>query len=215
MPLILNIDTSTEHASICLANNSQCIKALSNDNQKEHASWLHPAILRALAESGKQLSDLDAVGITTGPGSYTGLRVGMAAAKGLCYALNIPLIGTNTLDAMALMGVEEDVDYICPMIDARRMEVFTALYNKTLEPVLFPSAIILDENSFSYYLGNSKIVFLGNGISKFEKIVANKNAYFKNYIFTAVILCSFTYNKFNRNEFSGLEYTEPFYLKGF
>ena len=215
MPLILNIDTSTEHASICLASDSLCLNVLSNDNQKEHASWLHPAILEALAGSGKQLSDLDAVGLTIGPGSYTGLRVGMAAAKGFCYALNIPLIGMNTLDAMAVLGVEEDVDFICPMIDARRMEVFTALYNKTLKQVIIPSAIILDENSFSEYLGTSKIVFLGNGKSKFEKIVRNKNAFFKNSIFSAVTLSGVTYEKFVRSEFSMLEYTEPFYLKGF
>ena len=215
MSLILNIDTATEHASICLADDSQCLSILSNDKQKEHASWLHPALLQALAESGKQLSDLDAVGVTTGPGSYTGLRVGMAAAKGLCYALDIPLVGTNTLDAMAVMGLAEEVDYICPMIDARRMEVYTALYNQALEPVLPPCAVILDELLFSSYLNRAKILFLGNGSRKFEQIVENKNACFKNHIFSALYLLTITYDKYLKGDFLELKYTEPFYLKGF
>src|SRR4028119_519952 len=97
MPLILNIDTSMEQASICIAENGQCLRMYTNDVQKEQASWLHPAIREVLVNTGKTLKELDAVGITVGPGSYTGLRIGMSTAKGLCYALNIPLIGVNTL----------------------------------------------------------------------------------------------------------------------
>jgi tRNA threonylcarbamoyladenosine biosynthesis protein TsaB len=214
MPRILNIDTSTEHASICLAENDQCLKLLSNENQKEHAAWLHPAILDALASSENRLSDLDAIGITLGPGSYTGLRVGMSAAKGLCYALNIPLVGVNTLEAMAIMGIDEDVDYICPMIDARRMEVFTALYNKSLEPVLLPCAMVLDQHSFSEHLGSSRILFFGSGANKFKEILLNNNACFKNSIFNAAYLCESTYKRFNKHEFLTLAYAEPYYLKG-
>ncbi len=215
MSLILNIDTSTESASICLADKENCLFISSNNSQKEHAGWLHPAIKQSLEKSGKKITDLRAVGITAGPGSYTGLRVAMATAKGLCYALNIPMIAVNTLEAMAYMAVEEETDYICPMIDARRMEVFTALYDKKLLTITPPYAMILDKNSFLTVLQHKKILFFGNGKNKFEKIIDEKNAIFKNLMFNALHLSKVTYTKFVKSEFSALSTAEPFYLKNY
>jgi tRNA threonylcarbamoyladenosine biosynthesis protein TsaB len=215
MSLILNIDTSTENASICLADDERCLFKSSNGNQKEHAAWLHPAITEALNKSGNKVTDLMAIGITAGPGSYTGLRVAMATAKGLCFALNIPLIAVNTLEAMGSMALEEETDYICPMIDARRMEVFTALYDKKLFPLISPCAMILDKHSFSTYLKDKKILFFGNGKNKFEKIIYEKNTIFKNLIFNASHLLIITYRKFIKCEFSSVSHTEPFYLKDY
>ncbi len=215
MSLILNIDTSTENGSICLADGAHCLFLSSNDVQKEHAGWLHPAIRESLEKSGKKVTDLMGIGITAGPGSYTGLRVAMATAKGLCYALNIPLIAVNTLEAMASMAVEEETDYICPMIDARRMEVFTALYDKNLLSIIPPCAIILNENSFSTLLQDKKILFFGNGNNKFEKIIVEKNAVFKNLTFNASHLSQFSNRKFVKSEFSMLSNAEPFYLKNY
>ena len=142
MALILNIDTSTEKASICIASNGVSTALLENAQQKEHAGWIHPAIEELLEQTKYTLHDLEAIAVTAGPGSYTGLRVGMATAKGLCYALNIPLITENTLRAMALASrqaydgkINLENILFCPMIDARRMEVFTALFNPALEEV--------------------------------------------------------------------------------
>lgn len=213
MSLILNIDTSTENASICLADNDKILHLVSNDIQKDHAAWLHPAINDALLKTGKRISELSAVGVTAGPGSYTGLRVGMATAKGFCFALNIPLIAVNTLDAMARVATAENTDYICPMIDARRMEVFTALYNKTCSTIIPPCAMILDEKSFSEILRDKKITFFGNGKKKFEETTCEKNAIFKNLIFNASHLAPLTFSYFIKSDFSDLVATEPIYLK--
>ncbi len=213
MSLILNIDTSTENASICLAENDKTIYLVLNDIQKDHAAWLHPAINDALLKTGKKIGELSAVGVTAGPGSYTGLRVGMATAKGLCFALNIPLIAVNTLDAMARVAAEENTEFICPMIDARRMEVFTALYYPTYSPIIPPCAMILDEKSFSEILQQNKITFFGNGSKKFEELTFEKNAVFKKLIFNASHVAVLTHANFLKCDFSDLVTTEPFYLK--
>lgn len=148
MGLILNIDTSTEQAGICLAKDEHVLGILRNDEQKDHASWLHPAIRKLLENAAYALGELDAIAVTAGPGSYTGLRVAMAAAKGLCYALKVPLILENTLDVMALAGSQQpqlpEACLICPMIDARRMEVFTALYTKDLQVIMPGTAMVLE-----------------------------------------------------------------------
>lgn len=215
MSLILNIDTSTEMASICLSEKEKCLLLLSNAEQKDHAAWLHPAIEQVLMKTGKNLHDLQAIGITAGPGSFTGLRVAMATAKGLCYALTIPLIAVNTLEAMASAVLEEDTDYICPMIDARRMEVFTAVYDKSLAPIIAPCAMILDQNSFFELLGTKKILFLGNGKNKWERLVHTNNAVFRNIPFNASQLSLLTFARFVTSAFQPLAYIEPVYLKDY
>src|ERR1051325_9884884 len=143
MALILNIDTAIETASICLSEDKNVLKFAINENQKDHAAWLSVAIKTLMKEAGIQLNQLNTIAVTIGPGSYTGLRVGLSAAKGLCYALNIPLITIGTLEMMAMAAKEEPVDLLCPMIDARRLEVFTAVYNKKMEEVRSPHSLIL------------------------------------------------------------------------
>jgi tRNA threonylcarbamoyladenosine biosynthesis protein TsaB len=135
MALILNIDTATETGGICIAEEGKTLAMAVNPEQKDHASWLHPAVEKIMRDAGCGMKDLQAVAVTAGPGSYTGLRVGMAAAKGFCYALGIPLITENTLKVMALAAKEQAPGdgLLCPMIDARRMEVFTAVYQNDLE----------------------------------------------------------------------------------
>lgn len=216
MPLLLNIDSSTERASICVAENGQSLCLLTNPIQKEHADWLHIAIQEAMQITGKSLADLDAIAVTAGPGSYTGLRVSMAAAKGLCYALNLPLITVNTLEAMAAAVVEVgDIDYICPMIDARRMEVFTALYDKQLNSIVSPCAMVLEQEHFKEYLEAGKVLFLGNGSEKWGKIQQHPHAIFKQIPFNAVNLAVLADKKALNADFSPLAYTEPVYIKDF
>lgn len=215
MSLLLNIDTSTEDASLCLTDGETSLCLLSNRTQKEHAAWLHPAIQEALLSAGKKITDLAAVGITAGPGSYTGLRIAMASAKGLCYALGIPLIAVNTLEAMVYAAHNEDTDFFCPAIDARRMEVFTAVYDKHVESILPPQSLIIQPDSFAGILDKNRILFFGNGHQKMEPVIRHPHAIFKNIGFNAAHLAIATFQKFQRREFASLSMTEPVYLKEF
>jgi tRNA threonylcarbamoyladenosine biosynthesis protein TsaB len=220
MALILTIDTATEVAGICLAKNGGSIASIQNTDQKDHASWLHVAIEEMMHNAGFTMNDLDAIAITSGPGSYTGLRVGMATAKGFCYALNIPLITENTLSVMAFAAMQQyknnaaDILF-CPMIDARRMEVFTAVFNNSLEEVMKTTAVVLDENLFSYYLEKNKVLFFGNGSKKWEKTCNSPNAEFGEFEFTSVYLGILAEKKFISNQFTDIIYSEPTYTKEF
>jgi len=140
-----------------------------------------------------QLKDIDAIAVTNGPGSYTGLRVGLSSAKGLCFALNKPLILLNTLEVMALASIEqpENSTLFCPMIDARRMEVFTALYDRNLSVVIAPCAMVLDNQSFIDKLANNKIVFSGSGSSKLQELNLGDNAIISSIQYSAKIWCNF------------------------
>src|SRR6187549_617972 len=179
MALILNIDTAVDVASICLAKDGKVLSIAKNESQKDHASWLHIAIKEIFEKNNLKLGSVDAVAVTGGPGSYTGLRIGLATAKGICYALNKPLIILNTLLVMAYAAKDESSDLLCPMIDARRMEVFTAIYTKELQIVKEPVAITLNENSFAEYFTNSSICFFGNGSNKFHAIEKKPQAFFR------------------------------------
>ncbi|HSZ87369.1 MAG TPA: tRNA (adenosine(37)-N6)-threonylcarbamoyltransferase complex dimerization subunit type 1 TsaB [Puia sp.] len=218
MSLILNIDTATETASICLAKNGETLVLMYNENQQDHAAWLHTAIELMMKDANYKMQDLNAVAVSAGPGSYTGLRVGMAAAKGFCYALNIPLITENTLFIMAFampQQVENKSSLLCPMIDARRMEVFTALYNSSLEEVFPPTAIILNEQSFSDHLSNNIITFFGSGAKKWQQLTKDPNAFFIDQHADASHLAILSYKKFIRKKFTDIIYCEPIYIKDF
>lgn len=222
MPLILNIDTASEKASMCIAQNDVSIALLESTEQKNHAAWMHPAIERLLHQARCTLRDLEAVAVTAGPGSYTGLRVGMAAAKGLCFALNIPLIIENTLRVMALamrQAVNDRIDkqhiLFCPMIDARRMEVFTALFNSDLQEVVKSSALELDSGTFSDYIDNLEICFSGNGSKKFQPLVTHFHAQFLQTDYSAAHLAQLSSKKFFMQDFADVIYAEPLYLKEF
>lgn len=215
MPLILNIDTALETASISLAKDGKAINTAINKEQRDHASWLQTAISALMKDSGFELKDLRAIAVTIGPGSYTGLRVGLASAKGLCYALNIPLIGVNTLELMAYAAKNEQVDLLCPMIDARRMEVFTAVYNKSLKEVIKPQALILNNDLFSELLNSNKILIFGNGSIKFRSLANHNNAIFSSVNFDASNMAFLTMEYFISQRFADLAYSEPAYLKDF
>jgi tRNA threonylcarbamoyladenosine biosynthesis protein TsaB len=215
MALILNIDTAVETASVCLSNDAEMINLSVNDSQKDHAAWLHPSIRKLIQETGRTVNDLQAVAISIGPGSYTGLRIGLSAAKGLCYALNIPLIAVGTLEMMAYAVKKEDAQLLCPLIDARRMEVFTAVYDKSLQEIMKPCAMIIDKNSFEDLLSSHKIIFCGNGRKKLQSILCHINAIFSNNIATAANLSYLARKKFQEGKFSDPAYTEPLYLKEF
>jgi tRNA threonylcarbamoyladenosine biosynthesis protein TsaB len=167
MSLILNIDTATDIAHISVSKSGVILDSVINSDQKEHGSFLQPAIEKLLKINSIAIKSVDAIAISTGPGSYTGLRVGMASAKGICFALQKPIISINSLEIIACAAILENSDnydisnlLICPMIDARRMEVFTALYSQNLELKLEPQAIIFDSNSFENHFLMNKILFV-------------------------------------------------------
>lgn len=215
MALILNIDTALETASVCLSKDEQLLISKTNNNQKDHAAWLQVAIYDLMKESQYKLEDLDAIAVTIGPGSYTGLRVGLSSAKGLCYALKKPLITIGTLEMMANAAKDEDADLLCPMIDARRMEVFTAVYNKKLEEIVKPHALIPDSNSFSELLASNKIIFFGSGSEKIKILLFHDNAVFKTINYSAADMIVLSRKRFRDSNFADLAYAEPTYLKEF
>lgn len=215
MSLILNIDTALDAASVCLAKNEEVIELAVNENQKDHAAWVHNAMAEMLQKKNLTPNQLTAVAVSIGPGSYTGLRVGLAAAKGLCYALKIPLITVDTLKMIAFAAKEEAATLICPMIDARRMEVFTAIYDKSLQEKIPAHALIIDESSFAALLSADKILFCGNGSKKLQPLIKNANATFSNTVSNASHLAALSQVYFRKKQFADLVCTEPLYIKEF
>jgi tRNA threonylcarbamoyladenosine biosynthesis protein TsaB len=215
MALILNMDTSNETASVCLAEDGRVLLLQKNGQQKDHAAWLHVAIKQIMEGAGTELAKIDAVAVTIGPGSYTGLRVGLAAAKGICYALEKPLITVNTLLVMANASKHELADLLCPMMDARRMEVFTAIYTKELDVVKEPVALLIEENTFNEELQSNSICFTGSGSKKFQAIIKNEKAIFSAGESDASDMTELTESLFEKKQFADLVYTEPLYLKEF
>ena len=181
---------------------------------------MHPAIHRLLIQNGVTMDDLDAVAVNAGPGSYTGLRVGMSAAKGLCFVSGKPLIVVNSLDLLAhamlrWAGSEQRTGYRVPLIDARRMEVFTAVYPPDGSSAEGPRAMILDSASFEELLRHTTVMFAGSGAAKFRELVHHPNALFSDQRATAADMIEMTDTLFQRRQFSDLAYTEPFYVKEF
>src|SRR5688572_12887657 len=163
MAILLSIDTALENASICLAKGDEIIGMSTNTDQRDHAAWLHVSIRENLERNNLQPGSLNGIIVSIGPGSYTGLRIGLSTAKGLCYALKIPLVAVSTLEMIAYAAQDEAVDLICPLIDARRMEVFMALYDRQLTLIKTPKSIIVDANSFDELLFNRNLIFCGSG----------------------------------------------------
>jgi len=225
MATILNIETSTEVCSVVLAKNGEILFEKESAEGLNHSELLTVFIEELFAENNLHMQILDAVAVSKGPGSYTGLRIGVSVAKGLCFALDIPLIAVGTLDAMGFYASQNayhhgaasaDNMLFCPMIDARRMEVYTALFNKNGENVQPVSAEIIDENSFSSYLIDHKIQFFGNGASKCKHLLNHSNALFKGPSKTSArFMQILAEKKYNNNEFENVAYFEPFYLKNF
>ena len=223
MSLILLIDTCGDNAFLCVCREGIIIAKQDNAQQNQHASFIHIAIDNLFKTSGLNLKDIDAVAVVNGPGSYTGLRVGLSSAKGICYALNKPLILLNTLFVMAMAMKNEyrrnnalkGNEIFCPLIDARRMEVYTCMYNNDLNEELQQTNLIVEENTFDHYLQYHFMVFGGNGSLKVENILSNNNCIYYpqlDYSREASIVAE---NRFNSQQFDSLAYSEPFYLKEF
>jgi tRNA threonylcarbamoyladenosine biosynthesis protein TsaB len=223
MALLLNIETATSVCSVALSQDERLVALKENLQSRSHAESLAFLIEDVFKEAGLHYSAIDAVAISMGPGSYTGLRIGVSTAKGLCLALEKPLIAIHTLQIMARKVSEKYTDsdlgsvLFCPLIDARRMEVYTALYDAHNKEVKACSADIIDTTSFLEVIKNNRVVFFGDGAEKCKAFLKDHgNTIFIDGVFpSAVQMGALSYEAFSKSEFVDVAYFEPFYLKDF
>jgi len=227
MALILNIETSTRVCSVGIAKDGKILSFRESDDDKSHARLLNLFIQELLEEQNIEFNDFDAIAVSKGPGSYTGLRIGVSTAKGFCYAKDLPLIAINTLQSMA-NGIVEKVQIkelsienpentiLVPMIDARRMEVYSAFFNSSVEFIRDVQAEIIDESSYSDILDKKRMVFFGDGSEKIQDTITHENAVFISNIHpSSVSMAALSEKAYQNKQFENVAYFEPFYLKDF
>lgn len=214
---ILYLETSSKNCSVAVSDNEKllCVCEEVSENYKQSES-LHTYVEWALEGAGLSLKDIEAVSLGKGPGSYTGLRIGAASAKGFCYGLKVPFIAINSLESMIESFLDRNYDFIVPLIDARRMEVYTAVYDgSTGKEISATEAKILDENSFQEFR-DKKVIFVGDGAKKAQDILILPDAEFREDIYpSAQYLIKKTMEKIENKDFEDMAYFEPFYLKDF
>ncbi|MGB3775160.1 MAG: tRNA (adenosine(37)-N6)-threonylcarbamoyltransferase complex dimerization subunit type 1 TsaB [Leeuwenhoekiella sp.] len=217
MAVLLCLETTTTNCSVALVENGQTI-ALKEDksNSYSHGELLHKYIASVLSDCNYQFKDLDGIAVSKGPGSYTGLRIGVSSAKGLCFAHDLPLIAIDTLKALAKQAATEESTYIIPLLDARRMEVYSAVFDENFNKLRETRAEILEENSFSEYLQKGQTIFIGNGVEKFKSICNHENAQFVlGKLPSANEMASLAQLAYDAKEWEDVAYFEPYYLKDF
>lgn len=220
MSNILSIETATNVCSVVVSVGGKIVFEKENTEGPSHASLLGVFVAEALAAAKSDKIELDAVAVSCGPGSYTGLRIGVSEAKGLCYGLGIPMIAIKTPEIMVAKVLQtRDVSakaLLCPMIDARRMEVYAALYDAQSNCVRDIAADIVEAGTYTEYLDKSEVVFFGNGADKCKEIINNENASFVDGIYpSARYMASLAEKAFEAGQFVDIAYFEPFYLKDF
>ena len=226
MARILNLETSSYVCSVAYAEEGNVIAYKENKEGRSHATLLTVFIQQIMKELNLNIKDLDAISVSKGPGSYTGLRIGVSAAKGLCYGASIPLISIGSLHSMAY-GVlhtpeffdivnKSDHPLLCPMIDARRMEVYTAFYNLKADPITETKAIVVDNETFKESLEDHTLIFFGDGAEKCKPVIEHSNALFiSNFDPSARFMSYLSENAYLNKKFEDTAYFEPFYLKDF
>ncbi|PQJ21221.1 tRNA (adenosine(37)-N6)-threonylcarbamoyltransferase complex dimerization subunit type 1 TsaB [Tenacibaculum sp. SG-28] len=216
MATILNIETATKNCSVSIAKNGEILASRElNDGNYSHAEKLHVFIQELLASIPSESNTIDAVAVSKGPGSYTGLRIGVSAAKGFCYSRNIPLIAIETLASLA-RNISINEGYIVPMLDARRMEVYATVYDKNYTQKRSIAAEIIDSNSYAAFLNDKPVYFLGDGAEKCKTVLMHPNAKFiENKFPSSIQMAALSYEKYKKSDFVNVAYFEPFYLKDF
>lgn len=218
MSLILGLDTSTSSGSVALLHDGKLIGSQLYTIEKSHSTLLHVMIEQMMSNAGYKMEELTAVAVAEGPGSYTGLRIGVSAAKGLCLALDIPLIAINTLEAMAYQIFRRSTESViyCPMLDARRMEVYAALYDSNFKIIKSTAPVILEEYAYEDVLRNQKILFFGDGSNKSKDVIKHENAFFlEDIVPSAEEVTLLALKKYKDESFENVISFEPFYLKEF
>ena len=220
MSRILCVDTSSFIGSVSVFENLSLISSNSTEVEKSHSKLIIQLIDQSLKDAKIKINEVDAFAVSMGPGSYTGLRIGVSTIKGLCYSLEKPIISINTLEILSKSALNHINNYndffICPMIDARRMEVFTKMLDNTFNEVEKDKELILDDKSFNDIDGGKLIYFFGDGSNKFKKIKNNKNFHFiDNIISSSKHMGELANIKYENNQFENLTTFEPFYIKDF
>lgn len=226
-PIILHIETATDICSVAVSKGEDLIALVESGPERSHATLLNRFIREAMEVAGLELKQVDAFAVSKGPGSYTGLRIGVSTAKGLAYALKKPLLSCGTLESMTHLAVKQkevqalistygDQLLLCPMLDARRMEVYTALFSPDCDMKKAVSAEIIDENSFQDLLQNQAICFFGNGAEKCKELIRHPSAHFFDGLNpSAGAMLKPVLSKYLQSDFEDVAYFEPFYLKDF
>ena len=216
MSLILNIETSTTNCSVSISENEEIIASQEkNFDYYSHSEVLHIYITELFRKSDLEINDITAVSVSEGPGSYTGLRIGSATAKGICFALKIPLIAIDTMDILA-KKVKPTNGYIIPNIDAGRNEIYFSVFDRTYQKIQPTNFKELKTKSFKKYLDSESVHFVGNANNKLKKLLNSDNAIFsKKELPSSLEMASLSFDKFSRNEFVDIEHFEPNYLKNF
>ncbi|MCK0160716.1 tRNA (adenosine(37)-N6)-threonylcarbamoyltransferase complex dimerization subunit type 1 TsaB [Allomuricauda sp. F6463D] len=217
MAIILHLETATTNCSVSISRDDEIIVLKENNAVSySHSEQLHLYIKEALKEASLSLSDMDAVAISKGPGSYTGLRIGVSAAKGLCFSLDIPLISVPTLQSMAHQVDVEIGALIIPVLDARRMEVYSSVFDSDYKEVRETRAEVINENSFAEYIEENKVYVVGSGAEKCRGVVQHPNFIFdESVVPSAKDMVSIAIKKFGSKQFEDVAYFEPYYLKDF
>lgn len=226
-PLILHIETATDICSVAISEGDQQLASAESGPERSHATLLNSFIRKCLQKSKKELQEIEAIAVSKGPGSYTGLRIGVSTAKGIAYGLQKPLLSTGTLQGMAA-GASSHSDIqkliqkhgsdliLCPMLDARRMEVYTGFFTQELEVIREVAADIVDEASFAEILEKNQVCFFGNGADKCEEVMKHPNTHFiKGFNPSASHMIKPVLKRFKEQQFEDVAYFEPFYLKDF
>lgn len=216
MAIILSIETATPICSVAIHDKGVLISLREITEQGAHAERLMELIIEAVGEARMKLEQLEAIAVSEGPGSYTGLRIGVSTAKGLAFGLGVPLISINTLQALASGIVAKEGELIIPVLDARRMEVYREMFDWKLNSISKLDSQILDAGAFENFLKNGKVYFLGDALEKLRSVVTNENASFNSEItFSASHMGELAFEKFEKQEFADLAYFVPNYLKEF
>jgi tRNA threonylcarbamoyladenosine biosynthesis protein TsaB len=217
MPLILAIESSTEVCSVSLFRGQGLLGSTELQQSNVHAHKMSIIIDQLITHTGIDLADLNAVAVNGGPGSYTGLRIGVSIAKGLAYALSIPLIAVDALEGLAYQALPfiGENDFVIPLMDARRMEVYMAIYGYGGQVLEKSQPLVLDHNPFDTYLDKGKVYFVGDGVEKSKNVLAHPNARFLQVGCTSRSVAAIAMDRFNEGIFEDIAYYEPNYLKEF
>lgn len=218
MSLILSIETSTNVCAVALHDAGELVAVLETRREFSHASKLAVMIEEALRLGDAKARQLAGVAVSSGPGSYTGLRIGTSTAKGICYALEIPLVAVSTLEVLAAQVSTPNVPraVLCPMLDARRMEVYCQLFDSARQPLGAMEAKIIDETSFREQLAQGPVIFFGDGAAKCKEVIRHKDAIFKDGVLpSAVALGALAWHRFQQQQWEDLVGFQPVYLKEF
>lgn len=214
---IIIIDTALETATVAICNNNQIVSAAHNFQSNSHASFVHTSLQQLLQQQQIQIQKIQAIAVVHGPGSYTGIRIGLSAAKGFCFSLQIPLITISTVEllAYAAQQIEPQAAYYIPLIDARRMEAFTAIYNHQLQALTNPFATVITTEAFEQYYTKNTTVFIGNAVTKATTILQHNHIIWLHNTYTIHHLAQIANQKLQQQQYSNIANTEPLYGKAF